>query len=135
MSVTIRLEDDLDVSRGDMICRPNNRPAVGQDIDAMLCWFGDHSQLRPGSKYAIKHTSKWARALVSDLQYRLDVNTLHRDEAAGELTLNEIGRVRLRTTIPLLADEYRRNRTTGGFIVIDETTNRTVAAGMIIEAS
>jgi bifunctional enzyme CysN/CysC len=135
MSVTIRLEDDLDVSRGDMICRPNNRPAVGQDIDAMLCWFGDHSKLRPGGKYAIKHTSKWARALVSDLQYRLDVNTLHRDESAPSLALNEIGRISLRTTLPLFFDDYRRNRATGSFILVDETTNDTVAAGMILGPS
>ena len=92
------------------------------------------SRAQPGTKYAIKHTSKWARALVKDLQYRLDVNTLHRDESATGLALNEIGRVRLRTTAPLLADEYRRNRTTGGFIVVDETTNRTVGAAMIVSA-
>jgi bifunctional enzyme CysN/CysC len=132
MSVTVRLEDDLDVSRGDMICRPNNRPTVGQDIDAMLCWFGDRSQLVPGAKYAIKHTSKWARALVKDLQYRLDVNTLHRDESATTLSLNEIGRVTIRTTQPLFYDEYRRNRATGSFVLVDETTNDTIAGGMIL---
>jgi len=88
-----------------------------------------------GGKYAIKHTTRAARAVVRQLYYRLDVNTLHRDESAQSLSLNEIGRVRLRTTVPLLADEYRRNRTTGGFIVIDETTNRTVAAGMITDAN
>jgi sulfate adenylyltransferase subunit 1 len=135
MSVTIRLADELDVSRGDMICRPNNRPSVAQDIEAMICWMDESRPLTVGGKYAIKHTTRAARAIVRGLQYRLDVNTLHRDESAGELRLNEIGRVRLRTTVPLLCDEYRRNRTTGGFIVIDETTNRTVAAGMIIEAS
>jgi bifunctional enzyme CysN/CysC len=135
MSVTIRLTDELDVSRGDMICRPNNRPTVGQDIEAMVCWMDESRPLGVGDKYAIKHTTRSARAIVRGLQYRLDVNTLHRDESATALTLNEIGRVKLRTTVPLLCDEYRRNRTTGGFIVIDETTNRTVAAGMIIEAS
>jgi bifunctional enzyme CysN/CysC len=135
MSVTIRLADELDVSRGDMICRPNNRPSVAQDIEAMICWMDESRPLTIGGKYAIKHTTRSARAIVRGLQYRLDVNTLHRDESAGELALNEIGRVKLRTTVPLLCDEYRRNRTTGGFIVIDETTNRTVAAGMIIEAS
>jgi bifunctional enzyme CysN/CysC len=135
MSVTVRLADELDVSRGDMICRPNNRPAVAQDIEAMICWMDESRPLTVGGKYAIKHTTRAARAIVRGLQYRLDVNTLHRDESATQLTLNEIGRVRLRTTVPLLCDEYRRNRTTGGFIVIDETTNRTVAAGMIIEAS
>jgi bifunctional enzyme CysN/CysC len=89
--------------------------------------------LRPGMKLAIKHTSRSARALVKDLQYRLDVNTLHRDEVTGELGLNDIGRVRLRTTVPLFVDDYRNNRTTGGFILIDETTNVTVGAGMITD--
>ncbi|MEV4541632.1 sulfate adenylyltransferase subunit 1 [Micromonospora echinaurantiaca] len=135
MSVTVRLEDEIDISRGDMICRPNNAPAVAQDIEAMVCWLDETRPLQVGGRYAIKHTTRSARAIVRGLNYRLDVNSLHRDEAAGELRLNEIGRVRLRTTIPLLADEYRRNRTTGGFVVIDETTNRTVGAGMIIEAS
>jgi bifunctional enzyme CysN/CysC len=131
MSVTVRLEDNLDVSRGDMVCRPHNQPLVTQDIDAMVCWMDATSALRPGQKLAVKHTTKGVRALVKDLQYRLDVNTLHRDEEATELNLNEIGRVRLRTTQPLLCDPYSRNRTTGGFVLIDEATNRTVAAGMI----
>jgi len=134
MSVTVRLTDEIDVSRGDMICRPNNAPAVAQDVEAMICWMDETAPLRLGAKYAIKHTTRTARAVVRGLQYRLDVNTLHRDETAPELGLNEIGRVKLRTTVPLLADEYRRNRTTGGFILIDEATNRTVGAGMIIEA-
>ncbi len=132
MSVTIRLADDLDVSRGDMICRPNNRPDVGQDVDAMICWFSERAQLRPGAKYALKHTSKWARALVSSLHYRLDVNTLHRDEDATHLGLNEIGRVTVRTTAPLFFDDYRRNRVTGSFILVDEATNDTLAGGMIL---
>jgi len=135
MSVTIRLEDELDVSRGDLICRPHNQPAVAQDIEAMLCWMDESRPMAVGGKYAIKHTTRAARAVVRQLHYRLDVNSLHRDESAEALRLNEIGRVRLRTTVPLLADEYRRNRTTGGFIVIDETTNRTVGAGMIVEAA
>ncbi|MCY1144920.1 sulfate adenylyltransferase subunit CysN [Actinoplanes sp. Pm04-4] len=134
MSVTVRLNDEIDISRGDLICRPHNAPAVAQDIEAMICWMDETAPLRVGGKYAIKHTTRTARTVVRGLQYRLDVNTLHRDEQAGELQLNEIGRVRLRTTVPLLADEYRRNRTTGGFILIDESTNRTVGAGMIIEA-
>jgi bifunctional enzyme CysN/CysC len=134
MSVTLRLEDEIDVSRGDMICRPHNQPAIAQDIDAMVCWMTDQP-LQPRAKLGLKHTTRSVRALVKELQYRLDVNTLHRDETADRLVLNEIGRVRLRTTAPLLADEYRRNRTTGGFILIDEATNRTVGAGMIIEAS
>ncbi|GIL28897.1 sulfate adenylyltransferase subunit 1 [Actinocatenispora comari] len=132
MSVTIRLDDELDVSRGDLICRPNNAPAQAQDIEAMVCWMDEQRPLRPRGKYAIKHTTHSARAMVRDLHYRLDVNTLHRDESADSLSLNEIGRIKLRTTRPLLADEYRRNRTTGGFVLIDEQTNRTVAAGMIV---
>ncbi|MGB2568156.1 sulfate adenylyltransferase subunit CysN [Micromonospora citrea] len=135
MSVTVRLEDEIDISRGDLICRPNNAPAVSQDIEAMVCWMDETRPLQIGGKYAIKHTTRSARAIVRALHYRLDINTLHRDEAAGELKLNEIGRVRLRTTVPLLADEYRRNRTTGGFVIIDETTNRTVGAAMIVDAT
>lgn len=135
MSVTVRLRDEIDISRGDMICRPHNAPAVAQDVEAMICWMDETAPLRVGAKYTIKHTTRTARTVVRGLQYRLDVNTLHRDEDAPGLSLNEIGRVKLRTTVPLLADEYRRNRTTGGFILIDETTNRTVGAGMIIEAA
>ncbi|WP_434743872.1 sulfate adenylyltransferase subunit 1 [Micromonospora sp. SH-82] len=132
MSVTVRLTDEIDISRGDLICRPNNAPTPTQDIDAMLCWMDETQPLRVGGKYTIKHTTRTARTIIRALNYRLDINTLHRDDTATDLTLNDIGRVRLRTTIPLLADEYRRNRTTGGFIIIDETTNRTVAAGMIV---
>ncbi|MEV1156385.1 GTP-binding protein [Micromonospora chokoriensis] len=135
MSVTVRLADEIDISRGDLICRPNNAPAVAQDIEAMVCWMDETAPLRVGGRYAIKHTTRSARAIVRGLHYRLDINSLHRDESANELRLNEIGRVRLRTTVPLLADEYRRNRTTGGFVIIDETTNRTVGAAMIVEAS
>ncbi|HZB71731.1 MAG TPA: GTP-binding protein [Acidimicrobiales bacterium] len=134
MSVTVRLADDLDVSRGDMLCRPANRPTVGQDIEAMVCWLTD-TPLRQRGRYAIKHTTREARALVTDLQYRLDVNTLHRDESAETLSLNEIGRVTLRTTAPLFYDEYRRNRATGSFILVDEATNATVAGGMILAPS
>ncbi len=131
MSVTVRLEDEIDISRGDMLCRPHNMPTVTQDIDAMLCWMDESASFQVGRKYAIKHTTRTARAVVRDLQYRLDVNTLHRDEDATGLTLNEIGRVRLRTTVPLMCDDYGRNRSTGGFVLVDEGTNRTVAAGMI----
>jgi bifunctional enzyme CysN/CysC len=134
MSVTVRLKDDLDVSRGDMLCRPSNRPTAGQDVEAMVCWMAD-TPLRIRGRYAIKHTTREARALVSDLQYRLDVNTLHRDESAETLSLNEIGRVRLRTTAPLFYDEYRRNRATGSFILVDEATHATVAGGMILAPS
>ncbi len=135
MSVTIRLEDQIDVSRGDLICRPKNAPIAAQDIDAMICWMDEQAELQVGRKYTIKHTTRVARTVIKDLQYRLDVNTLHRDESAISLGLNEIGRVRLRCTVPLMADEYSRNRTTGGFVLIDEASNRTVAAGMITEAS
>ncbi|WP_336921915.1 sulfate adenylyltransferase subunit 1 [Aquipuribacter sp. SD81] len=132
MSVTIRLSDELDVSRGDMLCRPRNAPTPRQDVEAMVCWMDEQATLQPGRKYALKHTTRTVRALVKELQYQLDVNTLHRNEGATQLGLNEIGRVRLRTTLPLLADEYRRNRSTGGFVLIDEATNRTVAAGMVV---
>jgi bifunctional enzyme CysN/CysC len=133
MSVTVRLTDEIDIARGDLICRPHNAPKPVQDIDALICWMDESAALEPGRKFSVKHTTRNARAVVKELQYRLDVNTLHRDESAGSLKLNEIGRVRLRTTVPLLADSYRRNRTTGGFIVIDEGTNRTVGAAMILE--
>ena len=133
MSVTLRLEDEIDVSRGDMICRPHNRPAMNQDIDAMLCWMDDRAALTPGKKYTIKHTTRSVKAIVKELQYRLDVNTLHRQSDATGLHLNEVGRVRLRTQAPLFADPYVRSRTTGGFIVIDEATNVTVGAGMIVD--
>jgi bifunctional enzyme CysN/CysC len=131
-SVTLRLEDEIDISRGDMISRVHNRPHVGQDIEAMVCWMTADSGLAVGRKLAIKHTTRWGRAMVKDLHYRLDVNSLHRDESAFELTLNEIGRVSLRTTVPLFFDEYLRNRTTGSFILVDEAANTTVGAGMII---
>lgn len=130
MSVTVRLADDVDVSRGDMIARVNNAPEPTQDIDAMICWMTT-TPLRPRQKLAIKHTTRSARALVKDVQYRLDVNTLHRDQETHELGLNEIGRVQLRTTVPLLVDPYSKNRTTGSFILIDEATGVTVGAGMI----
>lgn len=134
MSVTLLLEDDIDISRGDMICRPHNRPQVTQDLDAMICWMSYEGVLTPRTKLMIKHTTRTARALVKDLHYRLDVNTLHRHEDAERLELNEIGRVTLRVTQPLFADAYGRNRATGGFILIDEATNHTVAAGMILES-
>jgi bifunctional enzyme CysN/CysC len=132
MAVTVRLEDDVDVSRGDMICRPHNAAAPSQEIQAMVAWMSD-SPLAPGRQLAIKHTTRTARAMVKELQYRLDVNSLHRDESAEQLGLNDIGRISLRTTVPLFVDPYRRNRTTGGFILIDEASNNTVGAGMVID--
>ena len=134
MSVTVRLEDDVDVSRGDMICRPQNAPKPSQDIDAMICWM-TNEPLRPAPEARDQADHPHGRALVKDIQYRLDVNTLHRDKETGELGLNEIGRVQLRTTTPLLCDPYSKNRTTGSFILIDEATGVTVGAGMINSGS
>jgi len=133
MSVTLLLADDLDVSRGDMFCRPHNQPAATQDIEAMVCWMTDARQLTADSRLLVKHTTKTAKAIVRDLHYRLDVNTLHRDESATQLGLNEIGRITLRVTQPLFCDPYARNRLTGGLILIDEATSATVGAAMITE--
>jgi len=132
MAVTIRLNDDIDVSRGDMICRPNNQPTSSQDLQAMVCWMSESFSLSPRMKLALKHTTRSSRVMVTDLQYRIDVNTLHREENPESLALNEIGRVSLRSTQPLFFDEYRRNRNTGSFILLDEATNATVAAGIIV---
>jgi bifunctional enzyme CysN/CysC len=130
MSVVMRLEDDLDVGRGDVICRPLNKPTVGQDIDAMVCWMTDRP-LQVGDFLALKHTTRWVRAVIRDVHYRLDVNTLHRDESANSLSLNEVGRVSLRVTQPIYYDSYRRNRITGSFVLAAEDSNITAGAGMI----
>ncbi|MHB8467284.1 MAG: sulfate adenylyltransferase subunit 1 [Acidimicrobiales bacterium] len=132
MAVTIRLADDLDISRGDMLARPNNQPTITQDLEATVCWMIDRP-LEAGSKYVLKHTTRSVRALVKEVRYRLDVNTIHRDEAASSLGLNEIGRISLRTTAPVMVDPYRRSRTTGSFVLIDEATNTTAGAGMVLE--
>jgi len=134
MSVTLVLDADIDISRGDMICRPHNQPSVTQDVDAMVCWMSESRKLSPRDRLIVKHTTRTAKAIVRDLHYRLDVNTLHRHEGVSELSLNEIGRVTLRLTHPLFCDPYTRNRQTGGIILIDEATGATVAAGMITEA-
>jgi bifunctional enzyme CysN/CysC len=134
MSVTMRLEDEIDISRGDLICRPHNAPTAARDLDAMVCWMSDEA-LEPGRRLALKHTTRSARAVVDELQYRVDVDTLHRDEDPARLELNDVGRVRLRASAPLLVDEYRRNRATGSFILIDEATNETVAGGMVLGAA
>jgi bifunctional enzyme CysN/CysC len=131
MSVTVRLEDDIDISRGDMLCRPHNQPTVGQDIEAMVCWLTDRP-LQPNGRYALKHTTRSVRAVVKELRYRLDINTLHRDEQSSGLGLNEMGRLHLRVTAPLMFDDYRRDRATGSFILVDEVTNATAGAGMIL---
>jgi bifunctional enzyme CysN/CysC len=131
MSVVMRLSDDVDVGRGDMLARPGNQPVVSQDLEATVCWMVERP-LAPGGKYWLKHTTRSVRALVKELRYRIDVNTLHRDEGAASIGLNEIGRVTLRTTAPVMVDPYRRNRTTGSFILIDEATNTTAGAGMVL---
>ena len=131
MSITMRLTDDIDVSRGDLICRPHNRPVESQDLDAMVCWMTERP-LRKGDFLALKHTTRWVRAVVRDIHYRLDVNSLHRDETATSLDLNEVGRVSLRVTKPLFYDSYRRNRYTGSFILAAEDTNVTAGAGMLL---
>ena len=133
MSVSILLADDIDISRGDMLCRLHNQPTVANELDAMVCWMAD-APLREGGRYLLKHTTRTVKAVVDDLRYRMDVNTLHRDQDSAELGLNEIGRVRLRTSGPLLLDPYDLSRTTGGFILIDETSFDTVGAGMVLHA-
>ncbi len=135
MAVTLRLEDELDISRGDMICRPSNQPTSSNRFEAMVCWFDETSSLRTGAPYQLKHTTRWVAAEVEDLRYHLNVDTLHRDLDAGTLEVNDIGRVSIHTTSPLFIDEYRLNRTTGSFILVDPATDLTVAAGMIIGAA
>ncbi|HYH58851.1 MAG TPA: GTP-binding protein [Thermoleophilaceae bacterium] len=130
-SVIVHLDRDIDVSRGDMLCRTANQPVVSRALEAQVCWMNERP-LAPGGRYALKHTTRWARAIVDELRYRIDINTLHRDESATELGLNQIGRVSLRTSVPIVHDEFRRNRTTGSFILVAEDTNETVGAGMIL---
>ncbi len=131
MSITVLLNDDLDLSRGDMIVRENNHPQTTQDLDLMVCWFNERPlQLR--GKYAIQHTTQSARCLVKDIQYKMDVNTLHRDLEDKTVKMNDIARISVRSTKPLFVDAYRKNRITGSVILIDEGTNETVGAGMVI---
>jgi bifunctional enzyme CysN/CysC len=131
LSLTMILRDPLDVSRGDLICRPGNRPHSGQDIDAMVCWFSDQP-MSLTSTYSIKHTTRTVRGRINLLRYRLDTETLHREEGVEQLGMNEIGRVTMRTTQPLFFDPYHRCRSTGSFIFVDEATNETVGCGMIL---
>jgi len=131
MSVTIRLEDEIDISRGDMLVRENNLPQTGQDFDIMLCWMSE-KKLVAGGKYAIKHTTRDARCVVKEIRYKVDIDTLHRLEEDKSIGLNDIARVSIRTTQPFFFDKYRMNRTTGSVILIDEGTNETVGAGMIV---
>jgi sulfate adenylyltransferase subunit 1 len=131
MSVVITLNDEIDISRGDMIVKPNNQPAMGQDIELMICWLHE-KKLQPGGKYGIRHTTKEARCIIKDVRYKININTLHRVEEDRTIGLNDIGRILIRTTQPLFYDSYSRNRFTGSLILVDEFTNETVAAGMII---
>ena len=131
MSVVVHIEDDFDVSRGDMIVRVNNVPRQDQDLDLMICWFNE-KPLRENGKYILRHTTKEARCIIREVRYRMDVNTLHRDKVNMEIRMNDIARISIRSTLPLFVDPYQRNRITGSVILIDEGTNETVAAGMII---
>lgn len=131
MSVTMTLEDDIDISRGDMLVRSNNQPEAKQDIEVMLCWLNQKGPM-PRSKYTLRHTSADMKAMIKEVRYKLDINTLHRNEEDTAIKMNDICRVLLRTTKPVLADSYRKNRQTGSLILVDDATNETVAAGMII---
>ena len=131
MSVCMTLEDEIDISRGDMIVRLHNKPEVGQDIHVMVCWMNE-KPLQLNGKYIIKHTNKEVKCIIKEVVYKMDINTLHRNEDDLNIGLNEIGRVSLRTTQPLLYDSYKRNRASGSLIIIDEGTNETVGAGMIL---
>ena len=131
MSVTMTLEDDIDVSRGDMIVADNNQPEQTQDIDVMVCWMNNKAIVRNG-KYALKHTTNDMFCVVKEIQYKVDVNTLHKIENDKVVGMNDIARLKLRTTAPIFIDKYNRNRTTGSLILIDEFNNETVGAGMII---
>jgi sulfate adenylyltransferase subunit 1 len=131
MSIAITLEDEIDISRGDMIAKPNNLPTATQDLDVMLCWFHE-KPLAPNGRYFLRHTTRDCKALIKDVRYKIDINTLHKIEGDVKIGMNDIGRVRLRTTVPLFADPYAINRNTGGLILIDPDTNNTVAAGMIL---
>ena len=131
MSVCMTLEDEIDISRGDMIVRENNTPKAEQDLDLMVCWMSEKKMI-PRGKYSIKHTSKDARCIIKEVKYKMNINNLHRIEDDKEIGLNDIARISIRTTAPLFFDEYRRNRNTGSVILIDEATNETIAAGMII---
>ncbi len=129
-SITITLEDEIDISRGDMIVRENNIPKINQDIDLMICWLGNEPMQLNG-KYAVKHTSNDVRCMIKEVVYKVNINTLERDDDKS-FKMNDIGRIKIRTTRPLFYDSYRKNRITGSVVLIDEATNNTVCAGMII---
>jgi sulfate adenylyltransferase subunit 1 len=131
MSVTMTLEDEIDVSRGDMIVRENNVPTIGQDLDVLVTWMSSKPlQLR--NKVVIKHTTNECLGLIKELKYKVDINTLHRIEDIDAVTMNEIARISIRASKPLFYDAYQQNRQTGSIIIIDEQTNETIGAGMII---
>jgi sulfate adenylyltransferase subunit 1 (EFTu-like GTPase family) len=130
MSVTLRLSDELDISRGETICRPEQAPTVARELEADVCWMTDQP-LRQGGRYIVKHTTREVTAIVDELCDHVDVHTLERAGAPQELALNDIGRIRLRTSAPLVFDSYESNRRTGNFILIDEASNDTVGAGLI----
>ncbi len=132
MSATITLEDEIDMSRGDMLVKANNQPVPTQDIDAMVCWFSSDKPLAGRGKYILRHTTKEVKAIVTEVCYKININTLRKIEDDLTLNLNDIGRIKVRTSAPLIADSYKSNRITGSFVLIDELTNATVAAGMII---
>ncbi len=132
MSATITLEDEIDMSRGDMLVKANNQPVPTQDIDAMVCWFSSDKPLAGRGKYILRHTTKEVKAIVTEVCYKININTLRKIEDDLALNLNDIGRIKVRTSAPLIADSYKSNRITGSFVLIDELTNATVAAGMII---
>ena len=131
MSVTMHIEEDFDVSRGDMIVRVNNVPRQEQEVDLMICWFNE-KPLQERGKYILRHTTKEARCIIREVRYRMDVNTLHRDMNSKQISMNDIARISIRSTLPLFVDPYNKNRITGSVILIDEGTNETVAAGMVI---
>jgi sulfate adenylyltransferase subunit 1 len=131
MSVTMTLEDEIDISRGDIIAKPNNHPTAEQDVDMMLCWM-NQKPVTLNTKLYVRHTTKEVRGVLKEIQYKLDINTLQRIENMEQLQMNDIARVRIRTAQPLTFDSYRKNRITGSIILVDEGTNETVAAGMIV---
>lgn len=131
LSVSLLLEDEIDISRGDMIVKTNNQPTTGQDIEAMICWFSERPLAQRG-KFVVRHATREAKAILKDVRYKVNINTLHKIEDDLTFNMNDIGRITLRTSTPLIYDSYSKNRTTGSFILIDENTNETVAAGMII---
>lgn len=131
-AVTVLLQDDLSISRGDMLCRPNNRPRVAQELEAMVCWMDDASPLQTNKIYSVKHTSRVVRAKFTDVLYRLNISNLHRETGVTGLQMNEVGRVTLHTTAPLMFDDYHQNRSTGCFIIVDEATGQTAGAGMLL---